>query len=101
MTPLGRVDPTVKLATVLALSLALVVVIDPVTPALFLAVTLAAALTLARVPAATIERALVPLGIVALGFVWSNAIFAATHEPPTWTLGPIRASEAGLRFGVA
>jgi len=101
MTPLRRVDPSVKLATVLALSLALVLVIDPVTPALFLIATLVAALTLGRVPARTIEGALVPLAIVGLGFVWSNAIFAASHEPPTWTLGPLRATESGLRFGIA
>ena len=99
--PLARRDPAVKLGVVLALSLLLVLVIDPVTPALFLTVTLFIALALGGVPLGQIGRALVPLGIVALGFVWSNALFAATHEPATWTFGPIRASEAGLRFGVA
>jgi energy-coupling factor transport system permease protein len=101
MSALGRVDPTVKLATVLALSLALVIVIDPFTPALFLVATVTVALALGRVRPVAVERALATLGVVALGFVWSNAIFAATHDPPTWTLGPIRATEAGLRFGLA
>ncbi len=99
--PLARRDPAVKLGVVFALSLLLVLVIDPVTPALFLVLTLAAALTLGGVRLALVVRALVPLGIVAIGFVWSNAIFATTHEPATWTFGPLRASEAGLRFGIA
>src|SRR5207253_7195353 len=33
--------------------------------------------------------------------VWSNAVFAATQGPATWTIGPVHASEAGLRFGLA
>src|SRR5207302_1468520 len=32
---------------------------------------------------------------------WSNAVFAATQGPATWTIGPVHASEAGLRFGLA
>ncbi len=94
-------DPTVKLAVVFVLSLLLVLVIDPVTPALFLAVALFAAMALGGVRPATVGRAIVPLGFVAIGFVWTNAIFAVSHEPATWTFGPIRASEAGLRFGLA
>ena len=99
--PLARLDPAVKLAVVLGLSLLLVLVIDPVTPTLFLAVTMAVALAFGGVGPGLIARALVPLGIVAIGFVWTNALFATTHEPATWTLGPLRASEAGLRFGLA
>jgi len=98
---LARRDPTVKLAVVLALSLLLVLVIDPITPAIFLALGVTAALTLGGVRSQTLLRAAVPLGAVAIGFVWSNAVFAVSHEPATWTLGPLRASEAGLRFGVA
>ncbi len=100
-TLLAERDPTVKLAVVFALSLLLVLVIDPITPALFLALAVAAATLLGGVRPATVGRALVPLGLVAIGFVWTNAIFAVSHEPATWTFGPIRASEAGLRFGLA
>src|SRR2546428_5228068 len=99
--PLARLDPAVKLAVVLGLSLLLVLVIDPVTPTLFLAATVAVALAFGGVRPGLIARALVPLGIVAIGFVWTNPLFATSHEPPTWTLGPLRASEAGLRFGLA
>ena len=98
---LARRDPAVKFAVVLALSLLLVLVIDPVTPALFLTLTIGAALLLGGVGPALIARALVPLGVIAIGFVWTNALFATTHEDATWTVGPFRASEAGLRFGIA
>ena len=100
-TLLAERDPSVKLGVTFALSLLLILVIDPVTPALFLALTLLVALALGGVGAGTVARALVPLGFVAIGFAWSNAIFAVSHEPATWTFGPIRASEAGLRFGLA
>src|SRR2546426_2422428 len=96
--PLARRDPAVKLAVVLGLSLLLVLVIDPVTPTLFLAATVAVALAFGGVRPGLVARALVPLGIVAIGFVWTNALFATSHEPPTWTLGPLRASEAGPPF---
>ena len=35
---LGRLDPTVKLAVVLVISLLLIFIVDPFTPALFLAI---------------------------------------------------------------
>ena len=100
MTFLARRDPTVKLAVVLGISLLLILIVDPVTPALFLAVALAVALAGGARPT-TILRALVPLSLLGVGFVWSNAVFAATQGPATWTIGPFHASEAGLRFGLA
>src|SRR5438445_2819677 len=100
MKALSRIDPTVKLTATLAISLVLIFVIDPVTPLLFLAVAIAASLVGGARPV-TIARALVPLSLLGIGFVWSNAVFAATHEPPTWTIGPFHATEAGLRFGLA
>src|SRR2546428_10261069 len=96
--PLARLDPAVKLAVVLGLSLLLVLVIDPVTPTLFLAVTMAVALAFGGVGPGLIARAPVPPGIVALGLVWTDPPFATTHEPAPWTPGPPRASEAGLPF---
>jgi energy-coupling factor transport system permease protein len=100
MTALTRRDPTVKLAVVLVISLLLVLIIDPVTPFLFLGFAMAVALV-GGVRPVTIGRALVPLALLGIGFVWSNAVFAATQEPPTWTIGPFHATEAGLRFGLA
>ncbi len=100
MTFLARRDPTVKLAVVLGISLLLILIVDPVTPTLFLAIALAAALAGGARPV-TIARALVPLTVLGAGFVWSNAVFAATQGPATWTIGPFHASESGLRFGLA
>ena len=100
MNVLARRDPAVKLAVTLAISLVLLFVIDPVTPLLFLAVAIAAAVA-GGARLSTIVRALVPLSVLGIGFVWSNAVLAATHEPPTWTIGPFHATEAGLRFGLA
>jgi len=100
MSALARRDPTVKLAVILGISLLLIFIVDPVTPALFLAVAIAAALAGGARPK-TIARALVPLTVLGVGFVWSNTVFAATQGPATWTIGPIHLSEPGLRFGLA
>jgi len=100
MSALMQRDPTVKLAVVLAISLLLILIVDPVTPALFLALAIAVALAGGARPK-TIARALVPLTVLGVGFVWSNAVFAATQGPATWTIGPFHASESGLRFGLA
>ena len=102
-SPLGRRDPSMKLAVVVVLSLLLVLVIDPLTPLLFLALTLAAAFALGRVGPVGYARALGALAIVGLGFVWSNAILATvpTDTPPLAVWGPVRVTEPGLRFGVA
>ena len=100
MRALARRDPTLKLAVVLGISLLLIFVIDPVTPALFLALAIAVALA-SGVRPRTIARALVPLTVLGVGFIWTNAVFAATQGPTTWTIGPFHASESGLRFGVA
>jgi energy-coupling factor transporter transmembrane protein EcfT len=97
---LARRDPTVKLAVVLGISLLLILIIDPITPALFLALAISAALSGGARPG-TILRALVPLSVLGVGFVWSNAVFFATQGPATWTIGPFHASEEGLRFGLA
>jgi energy-coupling factor transport system permease protein len=90
----------VKLVVVLGISLLLIFVVDPVTPALFLTIAIAVALAGGARPA-RIARALVPLTVLGVGFVWSNALFAATQGPASWTMGPFHASESGLRFGLA
>lgn len=101
-SPLSRRDPTIKLVVILVLSLLLVAVLDPVTPVLFLAVTCGTGIAAGAVRLSTLARALWPLTVVALGFVWSNAVFAVPPPGGTvWELGPVRASEAGLRFGLA
>lgn len=92
-----------KLGLVIVLSVLLFAVIDPVTPLLFLAATLLVGFTLGRVGGASYLRVLAPLGVVALGFVWTNALFARTVDPaaPSWSVGPLRATLPGLVFGLA
>lgn len=99
---LGRRQAVVKLSVVLTLSLLLFLVIDPVTPALFLGATLAGGLTLGRVGVRAYAAVVAPLALVGLGFVWTNALFARPGSPgAVWEVGPLRATEAGLRFGLA
>ena len=88
-TYLRRRNPTVKFGAALLLSLGLVLVIDPVTPALFLAATLAAGVVLGGVPAGAYARGLAPLLLVAVGFVLTNTFFGAGTRAD------------GLRFGLA
>jgi energy-coupling factor transport system permease protein len=99
---LSRRNPTVKGALVLFLSLLLVFVLDPITPLLFLAPTIGAGIALGGVRPRAYVRALAPLILVGLGFVWTNALFAiAAPGDIVHQLGPLRISERGLVFGVA
>ena len=97
----ARRDPAVKLGVALVLSLLLVLVIDPVTPLLFIAAAWVAAVVLGAVSAAAFARTLLPLAVVALGFVWTNAVFAVPAPgDAVWHVGWISASASGLRFGI-
>ncbi|HEX9268649.1 MAG TPA: energy-coupling factor transporter transmembrane component T [Candidatus Limnocylindria bacterium] len=98
---LTRRDPAMKLGVALGLSLLLVLVIDPITPLVFLALASIAALALGGMRAASLGRTLVPLLVVALGFVWTNAVFAVPRpgDVPVG-LGPFRVSGSGLLFGL-
>jgi energy-coupling factor transport system permease protein len=100
---LERRNPTVKLLAALAVSLLLILVIDPVTPLLFLASTILAGAVLGRVAGGASARALAPLLLVALGFVLTNALFAnvpAGSSDTLWRGGPLRITATGLRFGL-
>lgn len=100
---LSHRQPVVKLAAIVALSLLLFLVIDPVTPSLFLAVTLVAGWRLGGIGPGTYLRVLAPLAVVGLGFIWTNALFARTVDPsaPAWSLGPLHATLPGFLFGLA
>ena len=101
-SPLSRRNPTVKAGLVFFVSLLLVLVLDPITPLLFLAPTLLAGIALGRIRLGAYLRALAPLLLVGLGFVWTNALFAVTDTGDTvHALGPLRVSERGLAFGLA
>ncbi|MEP7004214.1 MAG: energy-coupling factor transporter transmembrane component T [Chloroflexota bacterium] len=97
----ARRDPAVKVAVALVLSLILVLVIDPITPLLFLVLAAAVAVGLGGVGAGAFLRTLAPLAVVALGFVWTNALFAIPGPNDTvWRVGPFVASASGFRFGL-
>jgi energy-coupling factor transport system permease protein len=97
----ARRDPAIKLAVALVVSLVLVLVIDPVTPLLFIVAAWIAAVGLGGVSAGAFARTLLPLAAVALGFVWTNAVFAVPAPDDTvWHVGPFAASASGLRFGI-
>jgi energy-coupling factor transport system permease protein len=97
----ARRDPAVKLGIALALSVVLVLIIDPITPLLFLAMAWVAAVAFGGVSAAAFLRTLAPLVVVALGFIWTNAVFAVpAPDDVLWHVGPFVASASGLRFGV-
>ncbi|HEU5316489.1 MAG TPA: energy-coupling factor transporter transmembrane component T [Chloroflexota bacterium] len=99
---LARRNPTVKAAVALLLSVFLLLAIDPATPLLFLAATLVAGIALGRVPPGQYARAFVPLVLIGLGFVWTNALFATAGPGDTfWPVGPLRVSARGLAFGIA
>jgi energy-coupling factor transport system permease protein len=100
---LSRRNAVVKLAVAMALSLLLFLVLDPVTPVLFLVATIAAGLSLGGIAPRAYARVLAPLAVVGLGFVWTNAFFARTVDPaaPSWYVGPLRATLPGLLFGLA
>ena len=100
---LRRRNPTVKFTVVLVLSLLLTVVLDPWTPLLLLGITLIAGLWLGRLPLRTYGGALLPLLLIGLGFVWSNALFSAYPDEAgvLARLGPLRVSTPGLVFGTA
>jgi len=99
---LRRRNPTMKIGVALVVSLLLTLVIDPVTPLLFLASTCLAGWLLGGVAPWTYARTLAPLAVMASGFVWTNALFATTSDGGRvlWTMGPVRATEAGLLFGL-
>ena len=94
-------DPTVKLAVALLISLLLVLVIDPITPLMFLGLAWIAAVGLGGLSTPSFLRTLAPLAAVAVGFVWTNAIFAVPAPGDTvWHAGPFTASASGILFGL-
>ena len=98
---LGRRDPAIKLIASVAVSLILVLVIDPITPLLFGAGAIVAGLVLGGLRPATLLRTVWPLALVGLGFVWTNALFAHAPSGEVLAWGPLEVSRAGLIFGIA
>lgn len=98
-SPLARRNPTVKLAILFIVSLVLLVVFDPVTPALLYLLGLTAVLGFARLPARTLALAHLPFLGFALGILVVNAL--SRPGEVLVDLPPIRVTVEGLLVGSA
>ncbi|QJW36871.1 energy-coupling factor transporter transmembrane component T family protein [Cellulosimicrobium protaetiae] len=98
-TLLERWNPTVKLATVLVLSTAVLLVTDPVTPAIGWVLTVTALLVLGRVPARTLVLAHVPFVVFATSLLVVNVVTRPGGDPVS--LGPFTVGADGLTIGIA
>jgi len=98
-TALERWNPTVKLATVLVVSTAALLVTDPVTPATGWVLTVAALLTLGRVPVRTLALAHVPFVVFATSLLVVNVV--TRPGGAAVPLGPFTVGADGLTIGAA
>lgn len=73
-SPLGRRNPTVKLVVLFLVSLAMMFVFDPVTPAVLYLIGLLAVVASARIPARILLLAHIPFVGFALGLLVVNAL---------------------------
>ncbi len=98
-SPLARRNPTVKLALLTSVSLVVVLILDPVTPAVLYLLALVAVVTTARVSARTLAVSHVPFVLFASGVLVVNAL----SRPGTvlWEGGPVRITAEGVEIGVA
>ncbi|MTG91000.1 energy-coupling factor transporter transmembrane protein EcfT [Cellulosimicrobium sp. BIT-GX5] len=96
-TPLERWNPTVKLATVLALSTGALLVTDPVTPAVGWALAVVALLALGRVRVRALALAHVPFVLFATSLLAVNVVTRPGGE--TLALGPLTVPVDGLAVG--
>lgn len=98
--PIARFNPTVKLAPVVLITVMLVLVSDPVTPALTLAVELVA-LTLSGVHMRRFLRRARLLLFGAAAVVAVNVMYAAPGGAVYFDFGPINVTEASVATGFA
>ncbi len=98
---LSHRNPVVKLAVVLALSLSLTVIFDPVTPAAFAAVGLAAAWALGGVKPGRMLRALAPVAMAGVGIMAANLLFGrgTPNDELLAAWGPFTITEGRLFLG--
>jgi energy-coupling factor transport system permease protein len=101
---LGRTSPVLKLAIALAWLIGLATTTAWSPPIVLAAVAVGVALTIGRVPAGDLGRALAPLWIAALGLAFFNTVFGASNADPAattaFTIGPLRVTEEALAGGV-
>jgi energy-coupling factor transport system permease protein len=98
-SPLARRNPTVKLAILFAVSLVLLFIFDPVTPALLYLLGLAAVVGFARIPTRTLVLAHLPFVGFALGLLVVNAL--SRPGEVLVDLAALRITVEGLTVGSA
>ena len=98
-SPLARRNPTVKLALLTLVSLVVVFVLDPVTPAALYLLALVGVAASVRVAPRTLVVAHVPFVLFAVGVLMVNAL--ARPGTVFWQAGLLRVTEEGLSVGAA
>lgn len=98
---LARRNPVLKLGVLLALSLMLTSIFDPVTPALFFLLGVVAARLLGKVRLTRLLRALAPVMAAALGILIANFLFGRVRpgDEILVRLGPFVVSQYRLLIG--
>lgn len=101
---LGRTSPILKLAIALVWLVGLATTTAWLPPIVLAAVVIGAALTVGRVPAGDVARAVAPLWLAALGLAFFNTVFGAANADPTAatvaTIGPWRVTAEAVQAGV-
>lgn len=101
---LGRTSPVLKLAIALLWLVGLATTTAWSPPIVLATAAVGAALTIGRVPAGDLGRALAPLWIAALGLAFFNTVFGVSNADPTATtavtLGPWRITEEAIAAGI-
>lgn len=98
-SPLGRRDPTVKLAVLFLVSIGLLFVLDPVTPAVVFLLGLIGVRVAGRIPPGVLIRAQLPFLGFALGVLTVNAV--SRPGAVLAELGPLRITQEGVTVGAA
>lgn len=95
--PLDAVDPSVKLVVLFVISLVLVMITDPVTPAAVWAVAVSAVLVTTRLTPRGLAVAHVPFLLFAVGLLIVNALSRGGEV--LLELGPLAVTDHGLSVG--
>jgi energy-coupling factor transport system permease protein len=100
---LHRLNPLTKLVFASLVMLLLTVIVDPITPFMVALALLIATSTLGRVPVRALVRTLGPFAAIALGILWTTALFYVASPTdlarPVIVLGPIVLTDQGLAYG--
>lgn len=97
--PLDRLDPTVKLTAVMVVSLTLLAVFDPITPALLYALASVGVLSVGRLPLRRLLLGQLPFASFAFSLLAVNAVSRGGQVLHRW--GPLSVTDDGLAVGAS